>query len=202
MVEVSTRKSGCQEPHRYTNMLISESTCSRMDTNSFFIFLVLARNLRSPHTTPKKTPKRKLAGINWPANVTHFFLELCLERKEYTQLDTVPLRVWKDISEVMLNEGHSGCDWQSCRDKFNSLNAFFLEPLLALRGVMSGVKWPHFDIFLNIHDIPLDYDVPETVNLGENTPSKKGMIFFIFSVTVCRPMTELYFMTISSCLFL
>ena len=122
----------------------------------------------------------------WPPNVTQMFIEECIKRKRGVQKDSIPLKVWKDVGAVLSSARHSNCNWQVCRDKFDGLNSFFSKTLLPLNGVIGDIKWPHYDSFCQLHDIPLDYDLQNDVVVEDgqemsisNTPTKKGILLLL-----------------------
>lgn len=86
----------------------------------------------------------------WPMDVTLRFVEECVKKKELVQDDDAPLKVWKDLSAFV------PYNWKTCKNKFHTMNQFFCNSLLKCKGVFNGVKWPYYDMFCDIHDLPND----------------------------------------------
>jgi hypothetical protein len=80
----------------------------------------------------------------------------CCKRKGEVQGDSAPIRVWKDISSELQDNGVR-FNYDECRSKFMTLNEYFSGTMLPLKGVIGGVMWQHFNSFLDLHDIPRDY---------------------------------------------
>ncbi|KAJ1528186.1 hypothetical protein ONE63_008098 [Megalurothrips usitatus] len=115
-------------------------------------------------STPRKTPKRKAPGqchLVWSVSDTDKFLKQCIIFKTDVQKDNPPLDVWKKI-ESNISDGTS--TWQQYRSKFYNMNKFFFDTMMPVNGVLGGVKWPHYDDFLEIHDFPPDYVPPVVAN--------------------------------------
>ncbi|KAK3917945.1 Phosphoenolpyruvate carboxylase 1 [Frankliniella fusca] len=114
--------------------------------------------------TPEKTPKRKPAvqsDLVWPVDAT----------KEFMNLKKIhPMTFGKKICLKLEELGSMpNLTWQLCRSKFLYMNSFFADKLLPVSGIHSGVKWPYYDSFLEIHDLPLDYQVVDSQDDGLGT---------------------------------
>lgn len=99
-------------------------------------------------TTPRKVPKAKLV---WPIEVTEAFVKQCVIKKAELRVERIPLKTWKDIEGVL---NIKEVTWQTCRDKYDVMRQLFVDTMLPLEGVMAGVKWPYYDEFCTIFDIP------------------------------------------------
>jgi len=114
--------------------------------------------------TPRKTPRKATVQnqLMWGTDATKAFVKLCVTFKEEVQMESPPVEVWKKIFNELDQLGYiPHLTWQICRSKFNYMNTFFTGTLLPHNGILSGVKWPHYDQFCTIHDIPLGYMVPD-----------------------------------------
>ncbi|KAK3928637.1 Telomerase component p95 [Frankliniella fusca] len=118
----------------------------------------------SPQKSKPRTPKRKIAAIHlvWNTDVTKAFMECCLSRKHCFQVDLtdIPISVWKDIREELLQSGHD-IPWEHLRAKYNNMHAYFSKAL-ANGGMTGGIPWSYFSSFCAIFDI--DADEFECVN--------------------------------------
>jgi len=47
--------------------------------------------------------------------------------------------------------------WQICRERFCQMDNTFKTTFLPLGGVMGGVKWPYYENFCKLYEIPEDY---------------------------------------------
>ncbi|KAJ1520371.1 hypothetical protein ONE63_003506 [Megalurothrips usitatus] len=107
-----------------------------------------------------KEPERQSVTIikcnQWPEKAVRLFVKECVNRKGYVQVSNVPNKVWKEMQVCLLAEGFS-LKWEQCREKFFNMNKLFEGRLLQCNGVMSGVVWPYYEDFLNIHDVPEDF---------------------------------------------
>jgi len=88
----------------------------------------------------------------WDSHTTDTFVKECVKQKKYVQRDDIPLKAWKAIKT-----GHKA-EWEVYRAKFHNMNSYFANSMLTTGGVtISGVEWPYYRQFLDIHDIPLDF---------------------------------------------
>ncbi|KAK3911455.1 Tryptophan 2-monooxygenase [Frankliniella fusca] len=119
--------------------------------------------------TPRKTPRKATVQnqLMWGTDATKAFVKLCVTFKEEVQMESPPVEVWKKIFNELDQLGYiPHLTWQICRSKFNYMNTFFTGTLLPNNGILSGVKWSHYDQFCTIHDIPLGYMVPDVNKEG------------------------------------
>lgn len=122
-------------------------------SKSLFIFVLAQRNKIPPSPRKTPTPKRKVAQKNlvWAVEDLNLFVKKCVEKKERLCEDHVPLAVWKEISEGVNNPDLS---WKVCQIKFNSMKKYFFDTLIPLEGFMGGSKWPHYENFCEIFEVP------------------------------------------------
>lgn len=96
---------------------------------------------------------------NWDKDSTLAVVQAFLQRKQEVQrIENIPQRVFKDISDELKSKGFN-MNPSVCRDKFTQMNDFFTG-VLPSGGFMSGFKWPHYDNFCELHDIPFDFILP------------------------------------------
>lgn len=103
--------------------------------------------------------------MNWDTKWTEAFVLECVEQKKILQKDNIPLNVWKVISEALEKNHKITVAWNYCRDRFAQMKAFFLASL-PVEGIIHGSKWPFYDNFCHLFEIPIEYH--SLILLGEN----------------------------------
>ena len=78
-------------------------------------------------------------------------------KKEVQGSRIIPPATWKCISSAMKTNHDIEVDWDVCRDKFIQMRDLFLETLLPVEGYMAGQKWPYYDEFCTLYDIPYEF---------------------------------------------
>jgi len=122
-----------------------------------------------------RTPKRKVAASSlvWDVDSTAAFVKECVAGKGQVQKDDIPVKVWKEIHAAMKEKGHI-FPWETCRAKFYQMNNYFANKMLCAGGVLGDIKWPHYEQFCEINDVPIDFepahDAARDIDL---TPTKK-----------------------------
>ncbi|XP_034236363.1 uncharacterized protein LOC117642379 [Thrips palmi] len=80
---------------------------------------------RTPRTL-RSTPRRKkrYQTETWLPGITHALLKECMARKGDLQSGNPPNSLWKEVTDTLNKLGFK-CEWQACREKFESMNMFF-----------------------------------------------------------------------------
>lgn len=141
------------------------------------VYLEIYYLLYDAGPSKRTTPKRKVAAalLIWEEEFTKAFVEECKILKAETQKDEIPNKVWKDIAAIMTAKHSKTMAWEVYRAKFHQMNNYFGNSMLPAGGWMGEMKWPYYDLFCDIHDVPIDFvphedAVPDVVL----TPSKKS----------------------------
>lgn len=121
----------------------------------FFLFSVniLKSPLKTNSPRKRKVPKTHL---NWNTEMTDAFLSECALQKKDVQKDNIPINAWKLISAGMEENRKITVGWNHCRDKFTQMNEFF-RSMLPSEGFIAGKKWPFYERFCGLFDIPTEY---------------------------------------------
>lgn len=123
--------------------------------------------------------------MNFDSDTTQVFVSECLEYKAQLQRETIEIKTWKDLSAALETKHKVQIKWDVCRDKFCQMKEFFLSTLLPLEGYLSGKKWPYYDTFCDLYDIPCEYhsvimcpteDDNEEGDDQEEVPGKGGSL--------------------------
>jgi len=144
-------------------------------SNSYF--LVARERMQSPtvkKTTPRKVPKSKLV---WQVEVVEDFVKLCVKKKAELRGERIPLKTWKDIAEDL---NVPGVNWQTCRDKYDIMKQIFVDTLIPLVGTMAGIKWPYYDGFCDIFEVPQNaHKMMVYSEEPQVEPGNPGMFLFL-----------------------